>query len=197
MSRRIFVIRHGNTFASSADARRVGAGTDIPLVDSGIAQAERLASYFAAQSLGAVRIHSGPLLRASQTAAPIAAALGHPVDAILPWLDEIDHGPDEGQPEAAVVARLGEAAIAAWDRDGIVPDGWSVDAPARIAAWRDWFMAAGEGTELLVTSNGAARFALLALGLAHGQLKLRTGAFGELVVDAPGQVRLLRWDERP
>ena len=39
--------------------------------------------------------------------------------------------------------------------------------------------------------------AVLALGLAHGQLKLRTGGFGELVVDAPGQVRLLRWDERP
>ena len=51
MSRRIFVIRHGNTFASSADARRVGAGTDIPLVDSGMAQAQRLASYFAARSL--------------------------------------------------------------------------------------------------------------------------------------------------
>ncbi len=50
---------------------------------------------------------------------------------------------------------------------------------------------------MLITSNGAARFALLALGLAHGQLKLRTGAFGELVVDALGQVRLMRWDERP
>ena len=59
MSRRIFVIRHGNTFASSADARRVGAGTDIPLVDSGMAQAQRLASYFAARSLGAVGCRVG------------------------------------------------------------------------------------------------------------------------------------------
>ncbi len=115
----IFVIRHGNIFASSAEARRGGAGTDIPLVDSGMAQAQRLASYFAARSLVMVCLYSGPLLRARQTAAPIAAALDHPVDAILPWLDEIDHGPDEGQPEATVVARLqsGDRRLGpGWDR---------------------------------------------------------------------------------
>ena len=76
-----------------------------------------------------------------------------------------------------------------------MPDGWIVDAETRIAAWRAVFAQAGEGADLLVTSNGAARFALLALGLPPR--KLRTGAFGELAVAPDGNVTLVRWDERP
>lgn len=195
--RRIFIIRHGNTFASSAEARRIGAGTDVPLVESGRAQADRLGHYFAARALPVRRLHSSPLLRARETAASIAAALGRPVDGPLPWLNEIDHGPDEGRPEAEVLARLGSDALAAWDEQAIAPDGWTVDAEARIAAWKHWFGQAGEGVDLLVTSNGAARFALLALGLPLASMKLRTGAFGEVMIDAIGRPQLVHWDERP
>lgn len=195
--RRIFIIRHGNTFESSADARRIGAGTDIPLVESGCAQADRLGAWFAAQNLPIRRLHSSPLLRAQQTATRIAAATGHPVDGPLPWLNEIDHGPDEGRPEAQVLARLDAQALTAWDEQGIAPKDWIVDAESRIAAWKDWFAQAGEGADLLVTSNGAARFALLALGLPLANLKLRTGAFGELAIDETGRAQLIRWDERP
>lgn len=195
--RRIFIIRHGNTFESGAQARRIGAGTDIPLVESGQAQADRLGAWFAAQNLSIRRLHSSPLLRAGQTAARIAAATGHPIDGPLPWLNEIDHGPDEGQPEAQVLARLGAEALAAWDERGIPPQDWKVDAEPRIAAWKDWFAQGGEGADLLVTSNGAARFALLALGLPLANLKLGTGAFGELTVAGGDGVQLIRWDVRP
>lgn len=195
--RRIFIIRHGNTFASSAEARRVGARTDIPLVASGHAQAERLGGWFAQQALPIDRLFSSPLQRARETADHIATATGHARDGNLDWLGEIDHGPDEGQPEAEVLARIGAQALADWDERGIAPDGWIVDADRRIAAWRAFFAEGGAGIDLLVTSNGAARFALLAAGLPLGMLKLRTGAFGELVVDEEGAVRLIRWDERP
>lgn len=195
--RRIFIIRHGNTFARSAEACRIGAGTDIPLVESGCAQADRLGHWFAAQHVPIRRLYSSPLLRARETAARIAAATGHAADGTLAFLNEIDHGPDEGRPEAEVLARLGAQALADWDERGIAPKGWTVDAESRIAAWKDWFAAEGEGVDLLVTSNGAARFALLALGIAQPSLKLRTGAFGELAVDPDGTARLLRWDERP
>ena len=195
--RRIFIIRHGNTFENSADARRIGAGSDIPLVESGHAQAGRLGAWFADQALPIRRLHSSPLLRARQTAASIAAATGHAMDGPLPWLNEIDHGPDEGQPETQVLARLGAQALAAWDEQGIPPGDWTVDAQSRLTAWKDWFAQAGEGVDLLVTSNGAARFALLALGLPLASLKLRTGAFGELMVERGGTVQLIRWDVRP
>lgn len=195
--RRIFIIRHGNTFASSAEACRIGAGTDIPLVESGRVQADRLGQYFAAQHLPIRRLHSSALLRAGETAARIAAATGHPVDEPLPWLGEIDHGPDEGRPETEVLARLGEQALTDWDEQAIPPVGWTVDAETRIAAWKSWFAQGGEGTELLVTSNGAARFALLAMGAPLTALKLRTGAFGELTIDATGKPQRIRWDQRP
>ncbi len=197
MTRRIFIIRHGNTFDSSAGARRIGAATDIRLVESGRAQADRLGSWFAARELPIRCIHSSPLQRARETAMRIAATTHHAFDGTLPWLSEIDHGPDEGRPEAEVLDRIGAQALADWDEHGIVPEGWIVDAPARIAAWKKWFAIEDEGTELLVTSNGAARFALLASGLQFKSLKLRTGALGELAVESDGEVRLIRWDERP
>ncbi|WP_242129692.1 histidine phosphatase family protein [Sphingobium sp. Sx8-8] len=195
--RRLFIIRHGNTFESSAQACRIGAGTDLPLVESGRAQAARLGDYFASLAMPIHCLHSSPLLRARETAAAIAAATGKPLDGPLPWLNEIDHGPDEGRPEAEVLARIGEQALAAWDEQAIPPNGWRVDAETRLAAWKRWFAREGEGAELLVTSNGAARFALLAMGVPLTSLKLRTGAFGELAIDATGQPQLIRWDQRP
>lgn len=195
--RRIFIIRHGNTFESGTTACRIGAGTDLPLVESGRAQADRLGQWFAAQGLAPCHIHSGPLSRARETASCIAAALNQPVTGTLPWLDEIDHGPDEGRPEAEVLARIGGQALAQWDEQAIPPPGWIVNAPSRIAAWQSYFAKSGEGTDLLVTSNGAARFALLALGLSPASLKLRTGAYGELTVAPDGAVTLCNWDQRP
>ncbi|BAV64695.1 histidine phosphatase family protein [Sphingobium cloacae] len=197
MTRRIFIVRHGNTFESGAQARRIGAGTDIPLVASGRVQADRLGAWFAGQSIAIRHIFSGPLQRARETAERIGGTLGKSVDAFLPWLNEIDHGPDEGLPETEVLARIGADAIAAWDEQAIAPRHWRVDAEERIAAWRTYFAEEGEGADILVTSNGAARFALVALGLPLASLKLRTGAFGELTIEAGGQIDLRRWDFRP
>lgn len=195
--RRIFIIRHGNTFASSVDARRVGSRTDIPLVESGLAQADRLGVWFADQVPRIGRLLCSPLLRARETADRVAAATGRPIDGVRDWLGEIDHGPDEGRPEADVAARIGAKALADWDERAIAPDGWIVDADTRIAAWRAFFADGHGGVDLLVTSNGAARFALLAANLPLGAMKLRTGAFGELAVDDTGGVSLRRWDVRP
>lgn len=196
--RSIFVIRHGNTFASGEEPRRIGSRTDIPLVDSGREQAARLGAWFAGQPFAIGRILASPLLRARETAQVIATATGHTADGPCDWLSEIDHGPDEGRPEAEVVMRIGAAALARWEEQGIAPDGWTVDADMRLAAWLAFFAEAGAQAgeaDLLVTSNGAARFALLALGLPPR--KLRTGAFGEFSVDRDGAVHLVRWDERP
>jgi broad specificity phosphatase PhoE len=194
--RRLFIIRHGNTFTSSAQACRIGSRTDLPLVDSGHAQAQRLGPWFADQDFAITRLLTSPLLRARQTAQAIADATGHAPDGTRDWLGEIDHGPDEGRPEEQVIARIGAQAIADWDERAIAPDDWIVEADTRIAAWGAYFAEPGEGTELLVTSNGAARFALLAAGLPLGSLKLRTGAFGELAVDRDGGVTLVGWDVR-
>lgn len=181
---RAIVLRHGDTFAPGEPLRRIGARTDLPLVESGRAQSRRLAAYFADTRFD--RVLTSPLTRTRETAALVAPAL--PAEE-TDWLREIDHGPDEGALETAVAARLGPSALAAWENDAVVPPGWIVDADARLSAWQR-FLGDATGTILLVTSNGAARFARLALSLPPA--KLRTGAYGEIV-----DGRLAAWDIRP
>lgn len=180
---RAIILRHGDTFAPGEAPRRIGARTDLPLVESGRQQARTLAEHFAGVRFG--RCLVSPLLRTRETAAIVAP---HLVPEPTEWLREIDHGPDEGRREDDVIARIGADALAAWEREALPPPGWIVDAPERVAAWRAFL--ATDGTTLLVTSNGAARFARLALGLPPA--KLRTGAYGEIV-----DGRITRWDERP
>ena len=118
-------------------------------------------------------------------------------------LTEIDHGPDEDRPEAEVVARLGQGAIELWDTELVPPSGWNVGTQWRIAAWRDFARVVRSADEpvLLVTSNGAARFALAAFALNGGDsgrsMKLRTGAYGVIEIDDGGAFRLVEWDRRP
>jgi probable phosphoglycerate mutase len=68
-----------------------------------------------------------------------------------------------------------------------------------LAGWRRLFEEPrrADGPVLLVTSNGAARFALLAAGLeAQAGMKLPTGGFG-VIVPEPGGLRLACWGSGP
>ncbi|KAJ8136578.1 hypothetical protein OY671_010209, partial [Metschnikowia pulcherrima] len=131
------IVRHGNTFAPGAPVRRIGARSDSPSVVSGRAQAVALAHHFAGISFD--RCLASPLARTRETAAIIAPHLApEPTD----WSREIDHGPDEGALEKEVVARIGADASAQWNAAASPPPGWIVDAPGRIAAWRDFFATA-------------------------------------------------------
>jgi broad specificity phosphatase PhoE len=160
MTARLVIVRHGNTFAPGEAPRRVGARTDLPLVESGHEQAQRLGTWFTGEGWRFDRILTSPLLRTRQTAEAIRAAQDVPL-AIEPsdLLAEIDHGPDENRSEEEVIA-------------------------------------------LFVTSNGAARFALLADPALLSQakrlpsLKLRTGAFGVIEIGNAGP-SLSDWDRRP
>lgn len=203
MSHLFVIARHGNTFAPGEPARRVGVRTDCPLVDTGRAQAEALGRAFSNQGLRFDRILCSPLRRTRETADLIRATLGLAVAAEpTALLAEIDHGVDENRTEEDVIARIGREALDQWDRLGIAPPGWTVDRPARLAGWRALFAQPRPGVTLLVTSNGAARFALLAdpalatQAGARACLRLRTGAFG--TIRAEGDTReLLEWDRRP
>ena len=79
------------------------------------------------------------------------------------------------------------------------PPGWLVEAESRTAAWRQLLRAPRGGHTLIVTSNGAARFAFVALPELRrpDPLKLRTGAYAEIVERADGAFALADWDVRP
>lgn len=202
MSTRIIICRHGNTFDKGDVITRVGARTDLPLSVSGRAQADALGAYFDGLN-GAYkfeRAFCSDLLRTRQTAEAILSKNHEAVLLEKAFLKEIDYGVDENIAEEDVVARLGQEAITAWDRDATVPDGWDVDPNQIIEDWRMFFeeMSQISGDVLVVTSNGIARFCLDVINHIedHAVRKLKTGAFGIVTCDATGS-RLSGWNTRP
>ncbi|MEL6688371.1 MAG: histidine phosphatase family protein [Pseudomonadota bacterium] len=186
--RRVIVVRHGNTFDTGDVIRRVGRGTDLPLSTSGRMQAEALAAQFADQTFD--NVISSPLLRTRQTAETVSSTIEFD-DRLL----EIDYGPDEGQPEDAVVARIGEDALKRWDEDATPPPDWSIDPDQIRQDWRD-ILEKAQGTTLIVTSNGVARF-LLDIASHNGvDRKLKTGAYGCLEERADSW-HITDWNVRP
>jgi len=178
----LLIARHGNTFDPGDVLRRVGRGTDIPLSSSGRNQATLLGEYLQKHHPEIAVVYTSTLQRTKLTAEIALKTMGSKAkvhsSAIL---DEIDYGPDEGKPESEVVARLGEAALAAWDSDNIVPPGWNVNPDQIREAWRELAKNLEHGypeqTILVVTSNGVARFA------PEHAVKLKTGALSHLTID--------------
>ncbi len=201
----IYIVRHGNTFDKGDLVTRVGARTDLPLSSSGLMQAETLADHFKAIApQGFSKAYCSPLVRTRQTAEMILQhAFASPTLEALEFLREVDYGPDENQPEDQVVARIGEAALKAWETKAVPPPGWQIDPDALRTAWRDLFEALSAMTGalpvLIVTSNGIARFLLDVLTEFETQpdsIKLKTGAYGR-VRAVPGSTRLIDWNIRP
>lgn len=95
---RFYVLRHGQT--SSNAAGTIGGVTDLPLTEAGHAQAAAAAEVLRGVPLGS--IWCSPLLRAQQTAAPVARMTGLPV-TLLPGLQERNWGIWEGQPRSVLV----------------------------------------------------------------------------------------------
>jgi broad specificity phosphatase PhoE len=96
----LILLRHGQTDWNHF--RRIqGGGSDIPLNETGLHQARRLAARLAGQTVHA--IYSSPLSRARDTARLIAEA-HHLEPVIEPKLKEIDAGTLEG----TVVSEIGD-----------------------------------------------------------------------------------------
>ena len=195
----VYIVRHGNTFEDGEIPRRIGVRSDLPLVTSGRAQADQLGRYFDQRGIQFDRALCGSLLRTSETAAGILAYQRTPTIRRAAWLDELDHGVDEGRPETEVISRVGREALDAWDWDATIPDGWTADTRSRVAAWRRFLNSTVDGRSLLVTSNGAARFVFLAMVLPRPRtgLKLRTGSYGVLDRGKDGVWCVTEWDVRP
>ncbi len=195
----LIIARHGNTFENGQTPTRVGARTDLPLVDKGREQARALGQYLKARNLMPDVCYCSTLKRTKETAQIALKEAGlslppYPLDIF----DEIDYGPDENKPEADVVARLGQAAIDDWDKNAVVPDGWLVKPEQIIENWRSFADSLTKThdtvtnrvldvseTILVVTSNGIARFAPHITGDFDGfsqkfSIKLKTGSLGIL-----------------
>jgi len=190
MSTILMIARHGNTFGPDDTPVRVGARTDLPLVESGMMQAHQLGRFLDIRGFSPDVVYTSRLMRTKQTAQiAIEGANTHAQIIAHDFFNEIDYGPDEGMPEDKVIERIGEAAIEQWDRDAVPPPGWHVDPDALIKGWQDFagsLLTKHHGQHILVvTSNGIARFAPHIAGnfdtfARDNRIKLATGAISLL-----------------
>jgi len=127
----LFLIRHGQS-QNNANANLSSRVSDPALTEIGQRQAETLAEYIAAHHhlFGFTHLYASPMLRALQTAAPIARALNMPVQV---WPDICEFGgvylDAEGYPQGVAQPGLTRSAILehfpfAQLPDSITDDGW-------------------------------------------------------------------------
>lgn len=185
----LIIARHGNTFSPEDTPTRVGARTDLPLVESGHAQATKIGHYLKAQGLIPEITYSSQLKRTIETGETALKEVGFPQPVYpLEIFNEIDYGVDENQTEDKVIARIGDQAIKDWDDKAIVPQGWKFTPEDCIENWKNFanhIVTDEQDTIMVVTSNGIARFAPHITGnfdefAANNKIKLSTGALAIL-----------------
>ncbi|MFC5835705.1 histidine phosphatase family protein [Nonomuraea insulae] len=148
MSKRIVCLRHGQTLWNVE--QRFQGHSDIPLDETGVAQAARAGSLLA--SLRPTMIVSSDLQRANDTALALARIVGLDV-GVDKDLRERGGGQWEGLTREQIAARWPEE-YAAWE----APDGEPVaEVAARVAtAMRRWAGRMPDDGLLVVVSHGAA-----------------------------------------
>lgn len=203
MTKRLIIVRHGNTFLPEQTPTRVGRGTDLALVEEKRGRA--VGKYLLSKGFKLDRAYAAPLKRTMQTAKLALEELNSTLE-ITPETQflEIDYGVDENKTEEEVIIRLGKeyllnnnrisisdeeilqagkSIIQKWDNDGTVPDGWSVDIESIKRSWGNFAGSIAEGeTVLLCSSNGIIRFAPSILEIGYEEfckentIKVATGS---------------------
>lgn len=185
----LVIARHGNTFGPDDTPTRVGAKTDLPLVEKGQEQAKNIGRWLKENNIFPEVTYSSQLKRTIETAELALKEIEYKQPVFpLEIFNEIDYGPDENQTEKTVIARIGEQAIKDWDDKAIVPDGWNFNPEECINNWKNFaqhIIDDPHDCTLVVTSNGIARFAPHITGnfdefANNHQIKLSTGALGIL-----------------
>ena len=197
---RIFLVRHGQT-AWNAERRILGR-SDVPLDDTGRAQARALAGVWPHDG-GRVHLVSSPLARARATADALAERVGV-LPELVPDLTEQDQGELEGLPAQELATRHA-ALLSAWrDDPGAVtlPGGEGMAAvQARGLAALGTLTARTEGTLVVVTHQ--IWISAVLCGIAGEPLARwrawshRNTAWCELSAGAGGALRVLAHDVAP
>lgn len=189
MNTKIIIARHGNTFRPGETPTRVGAKTDLPLVEE--ERGKSIGLYLKDNGLIPQKTYSSPLKRCLETARLAMGAMQIQTDiTTINSFTEIDYGVDENKTEEEVMFRLGNGnmeegkiIIDEWNKNAIVPNGWEADPQQIIKTWKDFAEkeVPPHQTVLLIASNGIIRFAPYLTGnfekfSQEHDIKVATGA---------------------
>lgn len=217
---KLILARHGNTFAPGDKVTWVGSANDLPLVESGLEQAERAASALEGTNLAA--IYCAPLLRTKKFAEIIAtkqaakqatnrSAKSQSNQASQPIIDkrltELDYGDWSGLSDDEIATKFGDS-LKNWIDSSTWPSGchWA-SSEAEVTAEVQELVSEleekhADETVLLVSSNGRLRYFLKLIAgeferrVADKQFKMGTGKISVLNGDS-GVYSLLSWNEDP
>ena len=191
---RLLFARHGNTFGPDDQVVWVGAGTDLPLVEKGIAQAHAAAAFLAAHDLRPSMVFAATLQRTSQFAQIVCQDLGLAAPRTDARLNEIHYGPWEAATTEQITADpVRRLALEQWQQADIWPDalGWQTTQQHVTDALSSLLTELKSGiagpSPLIVSSNGILRFAPRLLGVASAaSYQLKTGTLGCVEQTGPG-----------
>jgi probable phosphoglycerate mutase len=206
MTVKLIIARHGNTFGPNEVPRRIGARTDLPLTESGHAQAQKLGAYMKAHGLIPDFVYTSYLKRTVQTAEGALREMGlRLIINKVAEFNEIDHGPDENKTDPQIVERIGVRAFTQWETENVMPREWTPQPDILRGLWFDFAKhcetSCDGKTVLVVTSNGIARFAPLLASNAtdvvtHKNRKMATGALSVMEGDG-GLWMISHWNIKP
>jgi 2,3-bisphosphoglycerate-dependent phosphoglycerate mutase len=158
----LHLVRHGET-PWNAEGRIQGQTPDVPLTARGRAQAQAVADALGEYPIGA--LIASDLLRAIETAEPLAARLALPIDT-NPALREKNFGVLEGLREGDMNPQLRAMLDDQWHDPDLAIDGGESNRQVydRVAGYFDALLSAPPAGEIaLIAHGGSVRFALLYL----------------------------------
>lgn len=196
---KIILSRHGNTFSAIDPVIWVGATQDLPLVDSGILQAQYLAQALKKSDIPIQAVYCGPLKRTRDYATIVIERLHSSKKPIVdPRLNEIDYGNWAGLTNTQIQEIDEGEELSAWENLSVWPKfaEWEGSPTSMIKEIREFSkdlitMYDPTDTVLIVSSNGRLRYFL----------KLIPGLFEQSVQNkvfkvATGNICLLTYENR-
>jgi probable phosphoglycerate mutase len=174
---KLYLIRHGNTFAPGDPIVWVGKKNNLPLVDKGVEQAENLAKELQAKGIQPSVIYCSSLLRTKQFAEILIDKMKLDLKPqIDDRLTEIDYGDWNGLTSDQVVHKFGQEVIDEWTNRSRWPRGcnWGGTEPKTVAEIFSFIndittIYGGKRCILAITSNGRLRYFLKLIPRAFEQ----------------------------
>ena len=203
---KLILARHGNTFGPGDKVTWVGSSNDLPLVESGLAQAERAAEALASTELAA--IYCAPLLRTKKFAEIVAAKQQNKNTPIIEKrLTELDYGDWSGHSDDEIAAKFGDS-LSNWMNKSAWPSDchWasseaevSAEIQSLVAELAEKYQ---DKTVLLVSSNGRLRYFLKLISgeferrVSDKQFKMGTGRIS-VIEGSANNYSVVCWNQEP
>lgn len=208
---KIILSRHGNTFSATDPVVWVGATQDLPLVDSGILQAQCLAQALQKKDIHPKAVYCGPLKRTRNYATIVLERLHLSKKPIVDTrLNEIDYGNWAGLTNTQIQEIDEGEELSAWENLSVWPKfaGWEGSPSHMIKEIREFskdLISKYNSTDtlLVVSSNGRLRYFLkLIPGLFEQSIddktfKVATGNICLLTYEKNRKWKMPFWNKKP